>query len=99
MARKLEQYKSGAYRNQGDFSSFIPSEINLDWTWETPRINMLLNKASNELGGLNTFAELVPDIDTYIMMHIQVEANKSNRIEGTNNAWSQNPRNSSFNSR
>ena len=84
MAQKLEKYKSGSYRNQGDFSSFIPSAINMDWTWETPRINALLNRASSELGGLNTFAELVPDIDTYIMMHIQVEANKSNRIEGTN---------------
>ena len=84
MAQKLEKYKSGSYRNQGDFYSFIPSAINTDWTWETPKINSLLNRASSELGGLNTFAELVPDIDTYIMMHIQVEANKSNRIEGTN---------------
>lgn len=84
MAHKLEKYKSGAYRNQGDFSSFIPSPINTDWTWETPKVNALLNRASSELGGLNSFAELVPDIDTYIMMHIQVEANKSNRIEGTN---------------
>lgn len=84
MAKKLEKYQSGSYRNQGDFSSFIPSPINADWTWETPKVNFLLNKASSELGGLNSFAELVPDIDTYIMMHIQVEANKSNRIEGTN---------------
>ena len=84
MALKLEKYKSGTYRNQGDFSSFIPSPINTDWTWETPKINSLLNRASSELGGLNSFAELVPDIDTYIMMHIKVEANKSNRIEGTN---------------
>ncbi len=84
MVQKLEKYRSGTYRNQGDFSSFIPSPIDMEWTWESPKINMLLNKASNELGGLNTFAELVPDIDTYIRMHIQVEANKSNRIEGTN---------------
>ena len=84
MAQKLEKFKSGSYRNQGDFMSFIPSPINMDWTWETPRINALLNRASSELGGLNSFAELVPVIDTYIKMHIKVEANRSNRIEGTN---------------
>ena len=84
MANRIERFRSGTYRDQGDFKSFIPAPINADWTWESPRINILLDRANKELGGLNAYAELVPDIDTYIRMHIQVEANKSNRIEGTN---------------
>lgn len=80
----IERYKSGSYRNQGDFKSFIPSPICDDWQWSDRRMNRLLAEANKELGALNTYSELVPDIDTYIRMHIQVEANKSNRIEGTN---------------
>lgn len=80
---KIEDFKSGEYRNQGDFKSFIPSKINDLWTWESHEINFLLAQASKELGALNSYSELVPDIDIYIRMHIQVEANRSNRIEGT----------------
>lgn len=80
----LEQFKPGTYRHQGDFKSFIPSLVNESWTWSSPRINHLLSIADKELGGLNTYSELVPDIDVYIRMHIQVEANRSSRIEGTN---------------
>lgn len=82
--KTIEKYKAGSYRNQGDFKSFLPSPINDQWVWSDTRLNNLLSTADKELGGLNTFSELVPDIDTYIRMHIQIEANKSNRIEGTN---------------
>jgi Fic family protein len=54
------------------------------WIWEDPELNYLLAEANKELGGLNTYSELIPDIDIYIRMHIQTEANKSNKIEGTN---------------
>lgn len=80
----IEKFKAGSYRNQGDFKSFIPSPICEDWKWSDRRMNHLLAEANKELGTLNAYSELVPDIDTYIRMHIQVEANKSNRIEGTN---------------
>ncbi len=80
---KIEEFISGTYRNNGDFKSFIPSEINDVWTWESTEINTLLAKAAKELGALNSYAELVPDIDVYIRMHIQIEANRSNKIEGT----------------
>lgn len=81
---RLENFKSGQYRNQGDFKSFCPSCINQMWTWEDSELNYLLAEANKELGGLNTYSELIPDIDLYIRMHIRTEANKSNKIEGTN---------------
>lgn len=46
-------------------------------------MNILLEKASMELGSLKSYSELLPNIDIYIKMHIKMEANKSNRIEGT----------------
>ena len=81
---RLESYVSGTYRNNGDFKSFCPSPINSIWTWSDIELNFLLSEANKELGGLNTYSELIPDIDIYIRMHIRTEANKSNKIEGTN---------------
>ena len=81
--KNLEEFEAGSYRNQGDFNSFIPSAVNDTWVWHSPIVNTLLSEASKELGGLNSYSELIPNIDIYIYMHIRVEANKSNRIEGT----------------
>lgn len=80
---KLEKYTSGSYKSQGDYKTFQPSLINCDWTWENSELNYLLAEANKEIGGLNTYSELISNIDVYILMHIQVEAHKSNRIEGT----------------
>lgn len=82
--KRIEKFHPGTYRNQGDFRSFVPAFVNDDWTWDNSQLNHLLADANKELGALNAYSELVPDIDTYIRMHIRVEANKSNRIEGTN---------------
>lgn len=80
---KLEKFKSGVYINQGDYKTFSPVKINENWDWEDHRINLLLEEASMELGGLNSFSDLIPNIDVYIKMHIKTEANKSSKIEGT----------------
>jgi Fic family protein len=79
----IEKFVAGSYRDHKDFKSFMPSRINVDWTWSDRRLNYLLAEANKALGGLNMYAELLPDIDTYITMHIATEANKSSRIEGT----------------
>ena len=79
----VEKFNSGKYRNNGDFLSFIPSPINDAWIWSSSEINALLSQADREIGALSTYSELIPDLDIYIRMHIRVEANKSNRIEGT----------------
>ena len=80
---KIEEFKSGTYRNQGSFKSFLPSKINDIWSWDSPEINSLLSKAYMYLGSLDGYSSLIPNVDVYIKMHIQVEANRSNKIEGT----------------
>lgn len=79
----INKFKSGVYRNQDDYKTFLPTLINHQWEWSDPEINTLLEKASSELGSLNAFSDLIPNIDLYISMHIRTEANKSNKIEGT----------------
>lgn len=80
---KLEKFVSGTYTTQNGYKAFLPTKINQQWDWEKTEINMLLEKASVELGGLNSFSDLIPNVDVYIKMHIHAEANKSSKIEGT----------------
>jgi Fic family protein len=80
---QLEKFQAGSYVSQGDYKSFVPTLVDTPWEWSDTSLNMLLERASSELGGLNAFADLVPNIDIYIKMHIRTEANKSSRIEGT----------------
>jgi Fic family protein len=80
---KFEEFKSGAYRQQYQYKSFLPEKINLEWTWEDPRINVLLGTASRLLGELNAYTHIIPDVDLYLKMHILKEANTSSKIEGT----------------
>lgn len=80
---QIENFKSGSYAKQSEFSTFVPSPVNVPWEWRDTSLNFLLERASSEIGGLNAFAELVPNIDIYIKMHIRTEANKSSKIEGT----------------
>ena len=80
---KLEKFKSGEYRQQYQHKSFLPEKINHEWTWDDPRINVMLEKATKALGELNAFTLIVPDVDLFIRMHVIKEANTSSRIEGT----------------
>ena len=80
---KLESFTSGTYTKHEGYKAFLPTSINTSWEWDDPKISVLLEKASAELGGLNSFADLIPNIDVYIKMHIYTEANKSSKIEGT----------------
>lgn len=80
---KFENFKSGVYHSQYQYKSFLPTKINQEWTWDDPRINVLLEKATQSLGELNAFSRIVPNVDLFISMHILKEANTSSRIEGT----------------
>ncbi len=79
----MNTFRSGVYQGQGDYKSFLPTLVNHSWEWTDAELNILLERASSELGSLNAFSDLIPNIDIYIRMHIKTEANKSNKIEGT----------------
>ena len=80
---KLEEYKSGQYVKMEDYKAFIPSKINYNWGWDDTKLDKLLAEANRQIGELNAYSLLIPNVDLYIKMHVKIEANKSSRIEGT----------------
>ena len=80
---KLEEYKSGEYVKMNDYKAFIPSKINYNWGWDDTKLDKLLSEANRQIGELNAYSLLIPNVDLYIKMHVKIEANKSSRIEGT----------------
>ncbi|MDR0736340.1 MAG: Fic family protein [Zoogloeaceae bacterium] len=80
---RFETFKAGHWQTRYQYKSFEPVPINHDWTWEDPRINVLLESANRALGELNAFSLIIPDVDLFIRMHIVKEAQTSSRIEGT----------------
>ncbi len=79
----IENFNSGSYRQSLNYKYFLPNLINDEWVWEDTKVNKLLERASFELGQLNSFAKLVPNVDLFIHLHIKKEAVVSSRIEGT----------------
>jgi Fic family protein len=80
---QLESYSAGSLQKSVGYQYFLPSTINAQWQWDTPEINMLLEKAAVQLGALNSFARIVPNIDVFIQLHVTKEAVVSSKIEGT----------------
>ena len=79
----IQNFKSGVYRQQYQYQSFMPEMINTYWKVSDTELIHLLSIANIQLGALNAFSQLVPDVDFFIKMHIRKEANTSSRIEGT----------------
>ena len=79
----MQNFIAGMYRQQREYKSFIPSFINYPFAWENRQIDQLVEQAANLLGALNTYVEIVPDVDFSIPMSIAKEAIDSNLIEGT----------------
>lgn len=80
---ELEKYQAGHLEKTSGYKYFVPNNINDEWSWKTPIINKLLERAAVKLGELNSFARLVPNIDLFIQLHVTKEAVVSSRIEGT----------------
>lgn len=80
---RLEEYQSGKFVQIKDYKAFIPSKINYNWEWSDTKLNKLLSEADRQIGELNAYSLLIPNVDLYIKMHVKIEANKSSRIEGT----------------
>ncbi len=80
---KLEKYKSGEYKQGNGYKAFLPSPINYNWGWDDTKLDSLLAEANRQIGELNAYSLLLPNVDLYIKMHVRIEANKSSKIEGT----------------
>lgn len=82
-SHKFESFVAGQWQPRYQYKSFEPTLVNVEWTWQEPTINTLLEQATRALGELNAFSLIVPDIDLFIQMHVIKEAQSSSRIEGT----------------
>jgi Fic family protein len=79
----LENFKAGTWAKGPGFRYLLPSKVNVTWSWHDPQLTELLEKASLQLGELNSFARFVPNIDLFIQLHVTKESVISSRIEGT----------------
>ena len=79
----IKHFKAGTYIKQSFHRSFQPNSINEEWIVSQPEVNTLLEEANMKLGALYAYSQIVPDVNTYIRMHIVKEATTSSRIEGT----------------
>jgi len=82
-AMKISGFKSGKYLSQTEYKSFLPVKINCEWQIDQPELQTILEEAHLRLGELNAYSRYVPDVNTFIRMHIIKEATNSSRIEGT----------------
>lgn len=83
-----EQFESGKFitesaRTDLQYSYFMPNFLPDQLPLDDPSINLLLEEATQQLGELNAYAKLVPNVDFFITMHETKEATASNKIEGT----------------
>ncbi len=79
----MKEYKAGTYILYKGYKPFNPSFINDDIDWNLEELAPLLQDASLWLGKLNSYADLIPNIEFFIKMYATKEATNSNRIEGT----------------
>ena len=79
----MKSYKAGKYILHKGYKPFLPSFINDDIDWKLGELSSLIQEASLWLGKLNSYSDLIPDIDFFIKMYATKEATNSNRIEGT----------------
>lgn len=79
----MKNFKAGIYRQNFEYKSFTPTQINHPFIIDDKEIIMMIEEAGMCLGTLEAFSQLVPDIDLFIEMHIYKEATQSSRIEGT----------------
>lgn len=85
--RDLKNFKPGKWIKRLEYQSFSPEKINEEWLLTDPALLTQLSKADRNLGKLDAFSDLIPDIDFFIKMHITKEATVSSKIEGTQTSF------------
>ncbi|MFT7222539.1 MAG: Fic family protein [Cellvibrionaceae bacterium] len=79
----IADFQAGRFEAQYQYRSFLPASVNHQWVIADPPLQQLLGQADRALGELNAFAQLVPDIDSFIRTYVAKEATQSSKIEGT----------------
>ena len=79
----IEKFQAGKWQQGYEYKYFLPTSVNHSFNLSDPAIQQKLEMASLKLGELNSYAKLVPDINTFIKSYIRKEAVTSSRIEGT----------------
>lgn len=85
--KDLTEFIAGNWVQRLEYKSFTPEKINLQWLISDSNLQFLLSEADRELGRLDAFSTLIPDVDFFIKMHITKEATVSNKIEGTQTSF------------
>ena len=83
----IQKFKAGKWIQRYEYKSFSPNPVCLQWLLTLPEILQLMSEADRYLGRLDAFAELIPDIDFFIKMHITKEATVSSKIEGNQTSF------------
>lgn len=79
----ISTFQAGHYEQRLEYKAFLPEAICHEWVVSDPELTDLLGRADRAIGELNAFAQLIPDIDFFLRMHVAKEATQSSRIEGT----------------
>lgn len=79
----MKNYASGEWVKREGYKSFEPSRIYRPWSIEDLRLVEAMSRADRHLGRLDSFSDIVPNLDLFVEMHVTKEANQSSRIEGT----------------
>lgn len=78
--------RTGNFVNQLEgiarYKAFIPNELPIEITI-SPKILSMLSQADISIGRLDTIADILPDVDFFILMYVRKEATLSSQIEGT----------------
>jgi Fic family protein len=78
--------RTGKYITQlkgiAEYKAFIPNKVPFKIEIDE-ELQSLLSKADLALGRLDGIAEILPDVDFFILMYVRKEATLSNQVEGT----------------